>query len=101
MNRPGQRSFTTGGRMKFRSTKSSASRSEASQLTAAGPPRRGCEILLPLSFRWQPNIATTQKSTLSPDHDVEHFPPRFGTPQIALTIFHAMDDQLEQLKKTH
>jgi hypothetical protein len=28
--------------------------------------RRCCEILLPFSFRWQPNIATTQKSTSSP-----------------------------------
>jgi len=35
--------------------------------------RRGCEILLPLSFRWQPNIATTQSQRRHPTMG-EHFP---------------------------
>ena len=55
--------------------------------------RRCREILLPLSFRWQPNIATTQNSTSSPDDGVStsllHPPlpsPRFAAP-IALPIF--------------
>jgi hypothetical protein len=54
--------------------------------------RRGCEILLPLSFRWQPNIAPTQSQRRHPTMG-EHFllhpplPSRFATPPIALPIF--------------
>jgi hypothetical protein len=52
--------------------------------------RRCCETLVPFSFKWQPNIATTQKSTSSPRRWREHFPispsPALQFP-IALPIF--------------
>jgi hypothetical protein len=41
--------------------------------------RRCREILLPLSFRWQPNIATTQMSTSSLRRWCEHFPTRLNS----------------------
>ena len=63
-------------------------RSTATRYRALG--RRYREILLPLSFRWQPNIATTQMSTSSLRRWCEHFPtppspslPRFATPNRA------------------
>jgi hypothetical protein len=52
--------------------------------------RRCREILLPLSFRWQPNIATTQMSTSSLRRWCEHFPTPpspLCKPPVALPIF--------------
>jgi hypothetical protein len=52
--------------------------------------RRGCEILLPLSFRWQPNIATTQSQRRHPTMG-EHFPtppsPLCNSPNRAADLF--------------
>jgi hypothetical protein len=56
--------------------------------------RRGCEILLPLSFRWQPNIANNAKLNVVTRRWREHFPtppspfpPPALQPPIALPIF--------------
>jgi hypothetical protein len=47
---------------------------ESAQRGALFLGRRGCAILLPLSFRWQPNIATNAKLNVVTRRWREHFP---------------------------
>src|ERR1700674_451955 len=55
--------FTTADRLSFHTVWTGYATAQSGALFLG---RRCCEILLPFSFRWQPNIATTKKSTSSP-----------------------------------
>ena len=86
--------FTTADRLSFHTVWTGYATAQSGALFLG---RRCCEILLPLSFRWQPNIATTQKSTSSPDDGVStsllHPPlpsPALQTPQSRCRSFPAL-----------
>ena len=49
--------------------------------------RRCCESLLPLSFRWQPNIATFVTRRWREHFPTPPSPPRFATPVRAAGLF--------------